>query len=429
MAYELSEAFYAGLSLVDTDTLMEAKTNSETFLNLYQTTVNNFSSDFIKDGAGNSTKRGMLSAISVDEPTQQLYSDLAVGISAVLGTRKLRSSAPQAIYLTGNQWHPDVEQFQVKAFGMKEYNSSDIILRYGNEFVGISLKKKPKENAPSPTLINNSFGTFIAGKELRRLQDKINDVRTEFFANVIVDGCRPGNPLSDIADEVGVSKIKLNSKSNVKKIWDLKVDRIKSNGKVEKIPLINLKGVEEFSTGVNNNIGNKRKEAFRKFVNEKLQSKGRSISGLYQGFLDVMNDPEVKDTIADSLLNKVLKLKLFDELDTWKTSEFAFFTVEGVGTVNKNNEPNIGQATSINLTSSIVAIAMLAKMPVTLVLDSEKTFQRKAAKVFFTLFKGDYDILDIELRYKGSFTAMPQFFATTTNTFKKLVKDGEKAIA
>ena len=40
-----------------------------------------------------------------------------------------------------------MEQFQVKAFGMKEYNSSDIILRYGNEFVGISLKKKPKENA------------------------------------------------------------------------------------------------------------------------------------------------------------------------------------------------------------------------------------------------------------------------------------------
>ena len=122
MAYELSEAFYAGLSLVDTDTLMEAKTNSETFLSLYQTTVNNFNSDFIKDGAGNSTKRGMLSAISVDEPTQQLYSDLAVGISAVLGTRKLRSSIPQAIYLTGNQWHPDVEQFQVKAFGMKDHS-------------------------------------------------------------------------------------------------------------------------------------------------------------------------------------------------------------------------------------------------------------------------------------------------------------------
>ena len=48
MAYELSEAFYAGLSLVDTDTLVEAKTNSETFSSLYQTTVDNFSSDFIK---------------------------------------------------------------------------------------------------------------------------------------------------------------------------------------------------------------------------------------------------------------------------------------------------------------------------------------------------------------------------------------------
>ncbi len=429
MAYELSEAFYAGLSLVDSDTLVKAKTNSETFLSLYQTTVDNFSSDFIKDGAGNNTKRGMLSAISVKEPTRQLYSDLAVGISAVLGTRNLRPSTPQAIYLTGNQWHPDVEQFQVKAFGMKEYNSSDIILRYGNEFVGVSLKKKPKENAPSPTLINNSFGTFIEGKDLKRLRDKIDDVRREFFANVIVDGCMPGNPLSDISDEVGVSKIKLNSKSNIKKIWDLKVDRIKSNGKIEKIPLINLKGVEEFSKGVNNNIGTSRKEAFRKFVNEKLQSKNKSISGLYQGFLDVMNDPEVKNTIADSLLNKVLKLKLLDELDTWKTSEFAFFTIEGVGTVNNDLKPSIGRATSVNLYSSIVAMAMLAKMPVTLVLDSEKTFQRKAAKVFFTLFKGKYDILDIELRYKGSFTAMPQFFATTTSTFKKLVKDGEKAIA
>ena len=78
MAYELSEAFYAGLSLVDSDTLVKAKTNSETFLSLYQTTVDNFSSDFIKDGAGNNTKRGMLSAISVKEPTRQLYSDLAV---------------------------------------------------------------------------------------------------------------------------------------------------------------------------------------------------------------------------------------------------------------------------------------------------------------------------------------------------------------
>ena len=84
---------------------------------------------------------------------------------------------------------------------------------------------------------------------------------------------------------------------------------------------------------------------------------------------------------------------------------------------------------SINLTSQYCSYSNVSKDASYLVLDSEKTFQRKAAKVFFTLFKGNYDILDIELRYKGSFTAMPQFFATTTNTFKKLVKDGEKAIA
>ena len=32
---------------------------------------------------------------------------------------------------------------------------------------------------------------------------------------------------------------------------------------------------------------------------------------------------------------------------------------------------------------------------------------------------------DIELRYKGSFTAYPQFFAGITPQFKKLLKDGK----
>ena len=35
---------------------------------------------------------------------------------------------------------------------------------------------------------------------------------------------------------------------------------------------------------------------------------------------------------------------------------------------------------------------------------------------------GTMDIIQIELRYKGSFTAQPQFFAVFTNKFKKLLK-------
>ena len=83
---------------------------------------------------------------------------MAAAMSAVIGTRKIRSGIPQAVYLTGNKWNDDVRKFQLpaeKSFGMKDYNSSDVILRYGNTFVGISLKKKPSAVADSPTLINN----------------------------------------------------------------------------------------------------------------------------------------------------------------------------------------------------------------------------------------------------------------------------------
>ena len=70
------------------------------------------------------------------------------------------------------------------------------------------------------------------------------------------------------------------------------------------------------------------------------------------------------------------------------------------------------------------AIASLAKEKSIIEIDEKSTFGKDAAKVFFTLSKGETPILDIELRYKGSFTAMPQFFATMNPAFQKLLKDG-----
>ena len=70
------------------------------------------------------------------------------------------------------------------------------------------------------------------------------------------------------------------------------------------------------------------------------------------------------------------------------------------------------------------AIAQLAKQESSIAVDQTETFKRKAAKVYFILSKGNKPILDIELRYKGSFTAFPQFFATMTTDFQKMLKDG-----
>ena len=142
-----------------------------------------------------------------------------------------------------------------------------------------------------------------------------------------------------------------------------------------------------------------------------------------------MNKPKVKDKLASTLLNRVLKLSLLDELDTWGDAEFKFYLTEGVGTVGNNMEPLVGHANVVDLDSIIVAIAAYRNAKTTIELNKTETFSpgREAAKVFFTVVKGAESkdrmpILDIELRYKGSFTAYPQFFAGMTKEFKKFLE-------
>ena len=258
MAYEISEAFYAGLSLVDTPTLNAAKNNKEKFNALYNVSKLNFDSAAVLDKGG--TKRGMhdqIISMEGNNKQEALYSDLAVGISAVLGTRDIKKGTPDAVYLTGNQWHRDVQKFKIKAFGMSDYNSSDVILKYGTEFIGISLKKKPTATSASPTMINTAFSKFIDGSKLKTIQKEINDHRIKFFASVIKQATEPGKPLSNIEDKNAIGKLNPDNLAQAKKIWDMKVNVIGSNKKIKKVALINLKGASHLidSETVANEIG------------------------------------------------------------------------------------------------------------------------------------------------------------------------------
>ena len=438
MAFEPSEGLYAGLSFVSTAELNAAKSDAEKFKELYFTALNNLKSDKVLDAAGNATKNGMIKIIDLDTSSkkpQDIYGDLAASISAVLGTRsKLRKDkVPSKVYLTGNKWHPDVEPFKVKAFGMSDYNSSDVILKLnGNDFVGISLKKKPKANSASPTLINNAFSAYIEGPKFASTRAKLNDHRIKFFAGVIKEACSPGGPLERfaIAGNKEISKLNPNNIQDAKQLWDIKVIRTKGGGKTQKIPLINLKSESELAdrNGLIKQSGAEPSQiSFRDFVNKKLQSAGK-LNPLYQGFLDIMNQKDVKETLANVLLTRVLKTGLMDTLTTWDKYEFGFYLTEGVGTVNKNLSPNVGSANVLDVHSIMIAMANLSKEETKMVLDKQKTLSKNAAKVFFTLSKGKTPILEIELRYKGDFAAFPQFFAGITPEFKKMIKDGDTGI-
>ena len=438
MAFEPSEGLYAGLSFVPTSDLNAAKNDEGKFKELYFVALENLKSDKVLDAAGNATKNGMIKIIDLDTSSkkpQDIYGDLAASISAVLGTRsKLRKDkVPSKVYLTGNKWHPDVEPFKVKAFGMSDYNSSDVILKLnGNDFVGISLKKKPKVNSASPTLINNAFSAYIEGPKFASTRNKLNDHRIKFFAGVIKEACGPGGPLERVA-VAGNKKISSMNPSNIadaKALWDMKVIRTKNDGKTQKIPLINLKSESELAdrNGLIKSTGSDPSQvSFRDFVNKKLQSTGK-LNPLYQGFLDIMNQDDVKENLADVLLTRVLKTGLMDTLDTWDKYEFGFYLTEGVGTVDKNLSPNVGSANVLDVHSIMIAMANLSKEETKMVLDKQKTLSKNAAKVFFTLSKGKTPILEIELRYKGDFAAFPQFFAGITPEFKKMIKEGDTGI-
>ena len=53
--------------------------------------------------------------------------------------------------------------------------------------------------------------------------------------------------------------------------------------------------------------------------------------------------------------------------------------------------------------------------------DIEATQKSKAAKIFFKLKKGDMTVLNLEVRYKGSFTPEPQFQGGMSQSFKTIL--------
>tara|TARA_B100000214_G_scaffold276016_1_gene205990 strand:+ start:1968 stop:3311 length:1344 start_codon:yes stop_codon:yes gene_type:complete len=440
MAYEPSEGLFAGLALVPHNVLDAAKDNKICFEKLMKTARDNLAGPKVLDASDEKTKNGMIAATDIDSATaakqKAIYADLAAALSAILGARNKKDSIPDNVYLTGNKWHPNVEKFKIEAFGMKDYNSSDVILQFGSEYHGISLKKKPKSQSASPTLINNAFSQYVEGDDLKFAKDMLDDHRIKFFAGVIKEACDDPKLLKGFAtkyDKGGKSIADLNpdNLADAKELWNIRVPRVKNN-KVENIALINLKSENELADrdGLVRKIDSTGKqEEFRKFVNSKLVSQGNVLNPLYKGFLDIMNRPKVKDKLASTLLNRVLKLSLLDELDTWGDAEFKFYLTEGVGTVGNNMEPLVGHANVVDLDSIIVAIAAYRNAKTTIELNKTETFSpgREAAKVFFTVVKGAESkdrmpILDIELRYKGSFTAYPQFFAGMTKEFKKFLE-------
>lgn len=417
MAYETSEIMAASALLYTNEQLEKHSKDYDGLVDLAIDIKKKIQSTKLIEFGNASIKKGFTDLI--DEKNEKAIKDLAVGISAAKGLRdysnKQTVSSSQRVYLTGNVLPDDVKKFQVSAFGMKDYNSSDLMYtRDKKVFYGISLKKKNKPTAPSPTLINKAFDSVLMGNKFDKIKKELTDLRVNYFANIVIEAVK-----NNFIRKSDIKNFDTLKSSNKKELFEA---RNRDKKKFRK-SYIDTKGSFKMKKGYDDE-NTKDSNSMRFFVNRKLSEKNNE---LFVAFVKVMN--KNAKLFADSLINLVLKTKLYDQLDVKELVkyQFNFALVTGIGDANlKNNTVSISPASVLPLETTLCGLTRLEKMfkskPYEIKIDKEKSAKAQAAKIFLKLTRGNVDILDLQIRYKGSFTSQPQFFAVLNEQYKKLLE-------
>lgn len=296
------------------------------------------------------------------------YTNSAQAISAAIAIRSVIGGPADVAYMTGKKWNKDIEKFKRNSHGMKDFNSSDIVFKKGKNWYGISLKKKESSNAADPTLLNKAFNSIINDEAYDDLREQVSNKTDEFFVGIIKKAMKEGIIPKERVDE---------------KNW------------------------KKFMGSIDN-----------KYVNENLKGK----ESLFKDIADVVEKNSEK--IANAIIQLSLKLDLKD----LKKEDFNFFLVTGIGSYGPRKGISVEDADLKDIDTLTEKMDRLfTKGEPKFLLDRRKTqaFQKgaKAAKLFFVLRVGGMNVIESEIRYKGSFTAQPQFFASMTDEFKKYLKE------
>jgi len=339
--------------------------------------------------------------------------DMAVGVSAAIGIRKYmkKTSGPLTVYMTGNTWPKEVEDFKVSAFGFKDYNSSDIIITSDKKkFYGVSLKKKKTVKASDPTLINKAFSSVFEGKEYDEMKENLTKMRINFFAETVKEAVNEGIILQkDIIDY---------KKLTPQQLFESKgIDKKQFGDK----GYIDTKGYATSKDGYLDN-NTKDPKSMRFFVNNKLSDKNSKLWGLYK---EIVN--KYAEVLAETLLNIILKTKLYDQLNAkkLKNKEFDFSLITGISDITSKGEVRISPANVTPLKTTLCGLKRIEKLDKTssykVIIDNVRSAKSNAAKIYLKLVKGNTEVLDLEVRYKGDFTSKPQFQGGMNEKFKKLM--------
>ena len=331
------------------------------------------------------------------EALEKDYGNLCQAISAAEVIQKNYGGGADKAYLTGKAWDKDVTQFRMTKYGMEDFNASDFIIRKGNAFLGVSLKKKASSTTGDPTLINKGFTGMIKGSEFDQVRKELDQSAGEFYVRLVRTAWRFQKV--DTKDFTKPSKRAVDKDGNA---W-LDSSMLKDLGS-------NAKGI---------NTGNWKKFVQRipnALVNHQLK-KSRTW---FKPLADVVI--KNSDLFGEQLLQLIFKMDLQD----LKKLNFDFALVTGIGRQLVKG-PVIEKGEYKSVDTMVGALDELyTSGKVKMMLDPKRTQAYEkgatAAQLFFQLVVGTTPISDITLRYKGNFAQAPNFLATPTKEFKELLK-------
>ena len=295
------------------------------------------------------------------------FNDLATAISSSNAILKVVSN-PVKAYWTGKGWGPDIAKYNPPVSGVKDYNSSDIVVKgSGGIFYGFSLKKKAKSKDVDPTLINKP-----------------------------------------ITGNVGILKDILGTKevASIEKSKELFFDYVVYKHTKKSVKGMNVKDKNKIiSTISQKQMGIYLKDRKNTFFRRVDQVLTKNAEDFVKAFIELLFRTKMKD-IEDG-------------------GEFKFYLLTGIGRfIGGIVEVEEAENKDVPQTIEVLTEIFNYKLTMTKTPGKLNAWEKGAgaAKVFFSIFSDGARIIDLEIRYKGSYTANPQFQAVATADFKAIFK-------
>ena len=310
--------------------------------------------------------------------------DLATAVSSANAILKIVPN-PTKVFWTGQSWDEEIAPFNPPIGNIKDYNSSDIVVAGGNRYYGFSLKKKRATKDADPTLINKP----ITGKK---------------------------SLLKDFIDDSDMQKIE-----RAKNLFFIRM--VASYKKTTNYTAIRKMSERDFKREIAKIPNN--------FANDMLA--GRGESGRKNIFWMTVNKILMKDSkdMMIAFLKLIFKVDLQPILD--ESGQFDFYLLTGIGQ-RKGDSIGVEPAEIKDLPTTIEALSKIFKedkIKLDKTVDNKGNVRRQPweyekeekapAKLFYTIYNGKTPLLNLEIRYKGSKTAEPQFQATATPIFNNLM--------